>query len=130
MSPADPERKMSKSYGAKHVIHLMEPEDSIHQKIKTAVTDVGPQPDKGMSPGVKNLFTLLKLTAPPDVYDQFLQEYDKRTLKYVALKEAVFEHLMRTLEPIRQRRRALTAHDARVKRRIGVGAEALEALSA
>ncbi len=150
MSPADPERKMSKSYGEKHVIHLMEPEDSIYQKIKTAVTDVGPQPERGMSPGVKNLFTLLRLTAPPDVYDRLLQEYNGRTLKYVTLKEAVFEHLMRTLEPIRQRRRALTAHDARealrlgaqkaravasktvqeVKRRIGVGAEALEALSA
>ncbi len=144
MSPADPERKMSKSYGEKHVIHLMEPEDSIWEKIKTAVTDLGPRGEE-MSPGVANLFLLLKLTAPDDVYERFLGEYKRGTLKYVSLKEAVFEHLMSTLRPIRERRAKLTEADARevlrrgaerahavacetvreVKKRIGAGPEAL-----
>lgn len=140
MSLADPSQKMGKSLEAKHSIFLMEPEDSIHQKIKTAVTDIGPRgPQK--SPGVANLFLLLKLTAPPNIYDAFEAEYAKGTLKYERLKEAVYEHLMRELQPIRERRKHLKESEVRdvlhagaekaaaiaretvkeVKRRIGVG---------
>ena len=111
-SLADPEKKMSKSYGDKHVIGLMEDEDSIYEKVKSAVTDVGPQAD-GMSPGIENLFRLLKLTAPPEVYDRLYGDYEGGSLKYVELKESLFEHLMATLRPVRDRRRQLTEPDAR-----------------
>jgi tryptophanyl-tRNA synthetase len=140
MSLADPERKMSKSYGEKHVIYLMEDEQSIWKKVRLAVTDVGPRTGE-MSPGVSNLFLLLKLTAPERVYQQFRAEYDRGTLKYEPLKRALFEHLMATLEPIRERRKRLSEDEVRavvregaekarriaaetvreVKRRIGVG---------
>ncbi len=140
MSPADPLKKMSKSYGEKHVIRLTEPEDSIWEKIKTAVTDPGPRGVE-MSPGVANLFQLLKLSAPADTYEKFRSEYDRGTLQYESLKRALFEHLMEALGPIRARRKKLRESDARaalklgaqrasriaqqtlqeVKRRIGVG---------
>ena len=113
MSLADPMRKMSKSYGEKHAIPLMEPEDSIQGKIKAALTDVGPRGEK-MSPGVENLFLLLKLSAPKAVYEQFKAEYNRGALKYEALKRALFEHLMETLRPIRERRRKLRESDAKV----------------
>nr|WP_231944270.1 tryptophan--tRNA ligase [Candidatus Bipolaricaulis anaerobius] len=58
MSLADPERKMSKSAGPDHYIGLMEPEESIRKKVRSAVTDVGLTPGQGMSPGVANLFSL------------------------------------------------------------------------
>lgn len=139
-SLADPEVKMSKSYGDKHVIGLMESEDSIYQKIKSAVTDVGPDPTE-MSPGVENLFRLLKLTAPSDAYDRLYGDYEGGTLKYVDLKASLFEHLMETLRPVRERRQQLSEADAHevlqqgaeraravarqtvheVRRRIGVG---------
>lgn len=140
MSPAAPEKKMSKSLGPKHYLALFEPEESFWEKLKTAVTDPGPQ-GEGMSPGVANLFSLLKLSAPPEVYEGFRAEYDKGTIRYAKLKEAVFEHLMEVLRPIRERRERLTEADARtamergasqarkvaeqtlqeVRRRIGVG---------
>ncbi len=140
MSPADPTKKMSKSYGDKHVIRLMEPENSIEEKIKTAVTDVGPRGQE-MSPGVENLFLLLKLSAPQAVYQQFQAEYERGSLKYEPLKRALFENLMTTLHPIRERRKRLRESDAKdvlkagaakagkiaretlheVRRRIGVG---------
>ena len=139
-SLADPDKKMSKSYGDKHVIGLMEDEDSIHQKVKSAVTDVGPGGDE-MSPGIENLFRLLKLTAPSNVYDGLYADYEAGSLKYVELKDSLYEHLMETLRPVRERRRALTESDARgvlrqgaerasavaretvreVRRRVGVG---------
>lgn len=141
MSPADPTKKMSKSDGEKHVIQLMEAEDSIREKIKTAVTDIGPK-GEAMSPGVQNLFTLLKFSAPAAVYQQFERDYKKGTLKYEPMKKTLFEHLMETLRPIRERRQSLRESDvqvvledgakraraiarrtlAEVKRRIGVGA--------
>ena len=111
MSLADPTKKMSKSDGEKHTISLMEPEDSIQGKIKTAVTDVGPR-GKEMSPGVENLFLLLKLAAPQAVHEKFKAEYDKGVLQYEALKRALFEHLMETLRPIRERRKVLRESDA------------------
>lgn len=120
MSTADPMKKMSKSDGEKHVIQLMEPEDSIREKIKTAVTDVGPQGTE-MSPGLKNLFMLLKLSAPTSVYKQFEDAYKRGTLKYEPLKRALFEHLMETLRPIRERRQKL--HESDVKAVLKDGAE-------
>jgi tryptophanyl-tRNA synthetase len=139
-SPANPEKEMSKSLGPKHYIGLLEPEDSIWEKIKTAVTDVGPRGAE-MSPGVANLFLLLKLTAPEDVYQEFQAAYDEGTLKYSDLKAAIFEHLMEALRPIRERRKQLSEGDVlaafeegtqkareiaqetmrEVRRRIGVG---------
>jgi len=112
MSLADPACKMSKSLGEKHYVSLFEPEDSIYQKIKSAVTDTGPQSDT-MSPGTASLFLLLKLSAPTSVYDDFQTQYRQGTLKYVALKEAVFEHLMQHLGPIRKRRAELDLEQVR-----------------
>lgn len=114
MSPADPTKKMSKSLGPKHYIALTEPEESIREKIKTAVTDIGPRPEtKEKSPGVANLFLLLKLTAPSEVYQQFEEDYAKGTLKYEPLKRAVADYLVKTLEPIRARREKLGESEVR-----------------
>jgi tryptophanyl-tRNA synthetase len=112
MSPADPTRKMSKSLGPKHYIALTEPEESIREKIKTAVTDIGPRTAE-KSPGVANLFLLLRLTAPQETYDQFESDYAKGTLKYEPLKRAVADHLVKTLEPIRVRRAQLKETEVR-----------------
>lgn len=139
-SLADPEKEMSKSLGPKHYIGLMESEGSIWDKIRTAVTDVGPRGDE-MSPGVANLFLLLKLTAPQSVYEEFKGQYERGTLQYEPLKRALFEHLMEALCPIRERRESLSEGDVKaavkegaaragdlaketlheVRRRIGVG---------
>lgn len=114
MSPADPERKMSKSLGPKHYIALNDPEESVREKIKTAVTDIGPRTDsKEKSPGVANLFLLLKLSAPPEIYQQFEADYARGVLKYEPLKRTVADYLVKTLEPIRARRDQLKESEAR-----------------
>jgi tryptophanyl-tRNA synthetase len=113
MSPADPTRKMSKSLGPKHYIALTEPEESIREKIKTAVTDIGPRPQGEKSPGVANLFLLLKLTAPTEIYERFETDYATGTLKYEPLKRAVADYLVKALEPIRARRAQLKESEVR-----------------
>ncbi|MCI2430522.1 tryptophan--tRNA ligase [Candidatus Acetothermia bacterium] len=114
MSLADPERKMSKSLGPKHYIALNESEESIREKIKTAVTDVGPRTEtKEKSPGVANLFLLLKLSASQEIYDQFESDYARGVLKYEPLKRAVADCLVKTLEPIRARKAQLKESEVR-----------------
>ncbi|HSR49474.1 MAG TPA: tryptophan--tRNA ligase [Acidobacteriota bacterium] len=108
VSPADPDKKMSKSLGDKHCLFLMEDEKKLHKKIRSAVTDMGPADVSGeKSPGVANLFHLLELTAPQSVVDEFESEYRNETLKYVKLKDAVYEHLMAELRPVRERKKEL-----------------------
>ena len=128
MSPADPAQKMSKSLGEKHYIGLMEPEDSIYEKIKTAVTDIGPRGEE-MSPGVKNLFLILKLSADSSLYKDLEREYQTGTLRYVRLKEAVFESLMQRIRPIRERRRELENDLDHVKRILQEGEERARAVA-
>jgi tryptophanyl-tRNA synthetase len=109
MSLADPSRKMSKSYGPEHYVGLMEPEDSIRKKIRSAVTDIGLKPGQEMSPGVANLFTILELVAPQEVVEELRREHSEGKLLYKHLKEMLYEHLMKTLAPIRERRAELAA---------------------
>lgn len=109
MSLADPERKMSKSAGPEHYIGLMEPEESIRRKVRSAVTDVGLTPGQEMSPGVANLFALLELVAPRDVVDALRRDHRAGKLLYKDLKETLFTYLMEALRPIRERRRELEA---------------------
>ncbi|NOX44756.1 MAG: tryptophan--tRNA ligase [Caldiserica bacterium] len=107
MSLADPTRKMSKSYGPDHYIGLMEPEESIYRKIRSAVTDMGLQPGQEMSPGVANLFLLLELVAPAELVEDFRARHRAGRLLYKDLKETLYRHLMEFLSPIRERRREL-----------------------
>jgi tryptophanyl-tRNA synthetase len=98
---------MSKSAGPDHYIGLMEPEESIRRKVRSAVTDVGLTPGQGMSPGVANLFSLLELVAPSDVVETFRRQHEAGKLLYKDLKETLFTHLMAALIPIQERRREL-----------------------
>lgn len=109
MSLTDPSRKMSKSYGPEHYIGLMEDEESIYRKIRSAVTDVGLTPGQEMSPGVANLFTILELVAPAEVVEDFREKHRAGKLLYKDLKETLYRYLMEALAPIRERRRELEA---------------------
>jgi len=129
VSPADPEKKMSKSYGDKHCIGVMENEKSIFKKIRSAVTDIGPAPEGEKSPGVANLFHLLELSAPPEVVEEFEDEYRRGTLKYVKLKDAVYEHLLEELRPVRQRKEELASDPESMKKILRNGAERARTLA-
>ncbi len=112
MSLADPERKMSKSAGPEHYIGILEPEESVRKKVRSAVTDVGLTPGQAMSPGVANLFLLLELVAPSDVVASFQGDHAAGKLLYRDLKEALFTHLMAALRPIQERYQELQSRGA------------------
>jgi tryptophanyl-tRNA synthetase len=107
MSLADPTKKMSKSLGDRHCISVFESEESIRKKVKSAVTDTGGEAGTTMSPGVENLFTIIRACGNQDACDMLLAQHQAGTLKYKDLKETAADSLVAMLQPMRERREEL-----------------------
>ncbi|NND34343.1 MAG: tryptophan--tRNA ligase [Saprospiraceae bacterium] len=122
MSTADPSRKMSASLGEKHHIDLFATPDQITKQIKSAVTDTG-APAKKMSPGVANLFRLLRASGGKDQANSLHEDYEKGMLKYGHLKEQVARALLEMTEPIRARKNEIVANKKSVKNTIKQSSE-------
>lgn len=118
LSTADPTRKMSKSAGEKHYINVFAEPDVIRKQIKSAVTDTGDTPDGQMSPGVQNLFEMLKACGEKEAYDSLMETYKAGQLKYSELKQTVGEALVTLTDPFRERRKELQAHKKEVKEQV------------
>ena len=106
-SLADPTKKMSKSLGEKHYVGLFEEEASIRKKVRSAVTDTGGQQGDEMSPGVENLFNLIKACGKQQEYDSLMIDYKGGMLKYKDLKEVTAEALVGLTQPLRQKKQEL-----------------------
>jgi tryptophanyl-tRNA synthetase len=115
MSLADPTKKMSKSLGEKHYISMFESEDSIRKKVKSAVTDTGGQPQSEMSPGVANLFTIIRACGNLQAWDEFNTQFSRGTLKYSELKEVTANSLVQTLKPFREKRTEMNSNRTLVR---------------
>ncbi len=118
MSTADPTRKMSASMGEKHNIDLFAEEAQIRKQIRSAVTDTGETPEGEMSPGVENLFSLLKACRQMEAYDSLMVDYQKGQLKYVDLKQAVADALVGVSARIRAKKQALLSDKKSVKNQV------------
>ncbi|MBI2567134.1 MAG: tryptophan--tRNA ligase [Candidatus Schekmanbacteria bacterium] len=124
LSLADPTQKMSKSLGERHVIGVFEDEKSIRMKIRSAVTDIGLDEVKGSaqkSPGVQNLFVILKMVGAHEAVTQFEAAYAAGKLMYKDLKAEVADRLMTFLRPYRERREELAAVPGRVEAILAAG---------
>jgi tryptophanyl-tRNA synthetase len=122
MALNEPTRKMSKSIPGSF-ISLSETDQEMRKKIARAVTDTGPEDAGEMSPGVKNLFTLLEAFGSAEQVAHFKGEYEAGTLRYSELKPAVGDAIVAELAPIRARREELAAHPDRVWEALEHGAE-------
>jgi len=119
LSPADPSRKMSKSAGEKHYISVFAEEARIRKQIRSAVTDMGEVQEGQMSPGVKNLFELLRAAKGEEgAYEHLMKEYQNGRLKYVELKDAVADALVELSNGFRRRKQELMADKKEVKNAI------------
>ncbi len=118
LSPADPTRKMSKSLGEKHVINLFGEEEKMRKQIRSAVTDTGDTPEGEMSPGVANLFTLLKASGGVDASRLLMDEHVRGTLRYTDLKEVVADALGDMMGPIQERYKDILADKRTWKKRV------------
>ncbi len=112
MALNDPSKKMSKSI-AGSTIMLTDDDATIKRQIKKAVTDVGGTGET-MSPGVANLFNLLKIFSSPETVAHFEEQYKAGALRYGDLKKTLGEDVAAKLGVIRERRQALAADPDRV----------------
>ena len=115
MSLSDPTRKMSKSAGEKHYVGLFEDESAIRKKVKTAVTDSGPQEgDAAISPGIANLLEILRATGRNEMASEFESEYRKQALKYAVLKENTADAIVELSKCLKSRREELLSDSSYV----------------
>jgi tryptophanyl-tRNA synthetase len=118
LSPADPNRKMSKSLGEKHYINLFGEEDKVRKQIRSAVTDTGEAVAGVMSAGVKNLFELLRACEALDAHASLMADYHAGALKYSDLKAAVADAVVGLINPFRERFAELQADKKAVKTQV------------
>jgi tryptophanyl-tRNA synthetase len=118
MSTADPTRKMSKSAGEKHYINVFADEARMRKQIRSAVTDTGENEGNEMSPGVENLFSLLKASGCQAEHDSLMQDYNAGALKYADLKQAVADGLVNLSAGFRERKAEITANKKEIKNQI------------
>jgi len=96
-------RKMSKSYG--NAIMLSESDDDIRKKTKVMVTD--PARKRRQDPGnpdVCPVFDWHKLFSPKEVQDWSAHGCRTAEIGCIECKKAMADHLIKWIEPIRQRR--------------------------
>ena len=122
MSLDDPTRKMSKSW-PKGAIDLLDEPDVVRAKVRAAVTDPGSFGATEMSAGVRNLFTILELTASAEVVRHFQEAYQAGTIRYAELKETLARQLVELLTPIQERYRELSARPELAWELAAAGAE-------
>jgi tryptophanyl-tRNA synthetase len=117
-STADPTSKMSKSSGEKHYISVFADEARIRKQIKSAVTDTGDTPEGEMSPGIENLFLLLKACENMDAHASLMDDYNAGSLRYSDMKQAVADTLVETLAPFKERKEELKKNKKEIKNQI------------
>lgn len=122
MSTADPNRKMSASLGEKHYIDLFATPERLSKQIKSAVTDTG-ETQATMSPGVENLFSLLKAAGNTEIHEELMDDYRKGSLQYGHLKGKVADALIEMTDPIRARREEIGARKKEVKAEVKASSE-------
>lgn len=103
LSFKDPGSKMSKSAGEGHYLPFDAPEKPTRKMIKSAVTDTGPVEPGVMSPGVANLFLILRELGDADTHASLLAEYESGTPMYGHLKGAVADAVWKRVSEIQER---------------------------
>lgn len=106
MSLKDPTKKMSKSLGEDHYIALSDSPEIITNKIKKAVTDIGDNKTNN-SPGVENLFNLLKIFSNNDLVKKFQNDQENGNIKYSELKDELSKAIIQYLSLFQQKRKKL-----------------------
>jgi tryptophanyl-tRNA synthetase len=121
MALNEPDKKMSKSLGAKAYIALTDAPAMIREKIKVAVTT----PE-----GAKNLLELLGFFSPDKkLVAKFAKEFSAGTIKYSELKPALAEAMIEVLRPIQEKQKYYLTNPKKVAKILATGAQQAQELA-
>lgn len=122
MSLTDPDKKMSKSMGAKSYLALNDSPDVIKEKINRAVTDAGAAKNDKFSGG-RNLLEIFKAFVDDDsIAQKFENDYQNGELEYSKFKPMLANVIISTLKPIQEKRRDLLRNRDYVEQLLSQGA--------
>ncbi|MBI2443984.1 MAG: tryptophan--tRNA ligase [Candidatus Magasanikbacteria bacterium] len=127
MSLLAPEKKMSKSLGADHVLELADEPKAIERKLKRAVTATA---GGGKSPGAANLLELLQAFAPAKIYQEFAEAERQGNIRYSELKQALAAAVSDYFSAFRKRRAELLASPRELPEILAQGAERARSVAA
>ena len=114
--------KMGKSEG--NGIYLADTDEAIRKKVMRAVTDSGPtEPNQPMAEPIANIFRIMQVVSPAEVYADFLARYNGCTIRYGDMKKQLAEDIIAVVAPIRERIAEIKADDAYLRRVVSRGAE-------
>ncbi|MEZ4908458.1 MAG: tryptophan--tRNA ligase [Saprospiraceae bacterium] len=117
-SLADPNMKMSKSGGEKHYISVFADEAKVRKQVRSAMTDTGEITDDKMSPGVENLFNILKACGKNSTHEVLMSDYNSGNLKYVDLKNSVADALVELTSTFNENKSQLLLNKREIKDQI------------
>lgn len=110
MSLTDPTKKMSKTGNPKGYLGLFEDEDSLRDKIMSAVTDTGQEIhfDPNRKTGISNLISIYSAFSKQPI--EKIEEKFKGE-NYQAFKKAVADTVIDALEPFREAKKNISRED-------------------
>jgi tryptophanyl-tRNA synthetase len=116
--------KMSKSENQLATLYLSDDDELIRKKVMKAKTDAGPTaPNTPMPDYIENLFLLMKLVCSPEVVDQYLEHYNKCSIRYGDMKKQLAEDMVRFIAPIRERAESIRNDEQYLRKVMEQGAE-------
>jgi tryptophanyl-tRNA synthetase len=95
----------------------------IRKQIKSAVTDSGDTPVGQISPGVENLFAMLKASGGHPEMEELVQKAREGTLQYGRLKEIVADALIAMTDRFKENRKEILENRASYQERIQSSSE-------
>jgi len=124
----DGKNKMSKSMD--NYLGVLEPEEALWEKLRTAVTDENRKRRKDPGdPNLCNVYTIHLGISPEEVTREVDRECRSAGIGCVDCKKLLFKQLMRELEPIRERARELEAKPDFVRQALEAGAARCKSLA-
>jgi tryptophanyl-tRNA synthetase len=122
MALNDPTQKMSKSLGPQSYIALNDSPKTIHEKIKTAVTDSGKEVkyDEKNKPAISNLLTIYHLFSGKTITEL---ENKYKNKGYAEFKKDLAEVIIKGLADFQKKRKELEKNPKKVEKILADGAK-------
>lgn len=119
------EGKMSKTVEGSY-INLTDSKDTVIKKIRSVPT--AEKSGGKIEGGIKTLFSLADIYLPKEI-SSFKEKFEKGTLQFVVLKDALSEAISKELQPFQQKREEIMKHQTYVDDVIKQGAQKARAIA-
>ncbi len=125
--PGTDGQKMSKSYG--NTLELFGEEKALKKKVMSIISDSRPPAEPKPDADQNTAIQLLKLVAPPDISQLWVDKLRAGGTGYGDVKKVLFEHYWNFLAPARVRRAELAANLDYVEQVLRDGAQRAQAVA-